>query len=42
MTDQLVFKIFVMGHYKELLSYKKSYELAMKVFHITKRFPAEE
>lgn len=31
-----------MGHYKELLAYKKAYELAMKVFHISKKFPAEE
>jgi four helix bundle protein len=31
-----------MGHYKELLAYKKSYELAMKIFHISKRFPPEE
>jgi len=31
-----------MGHYKDLLAYKKSYELAMKIFLITKKFPAEE
>lgn len=31
-----------MGHYKELLAYQKGYELAMKVFHISKRFPPEE
>ena len=31
-----------MGHYKELLAYQKAYELAMKVFHISKRFPSEE
>ena len=31
-----------MGHHKELLAYKKGYELAMKIFIITKRFPAEE
>jgi four helix bundle protein len=31
-----------MGHYKELLAYKKGYEVAMKIFHISKRFPPEE
>jgi len=31
-----------MGYYKDLLAYKKAYELAMKIFVITKRFPAEE
>jgi four helix bundle protein len=31
-----------MGHYKDLLVYKKSYELAMKIFLITKKFPPEE
>lgn len=31
-----------MGHWKDLLAYKKAYELAMKVFHISKRFPPEE
>src|SRR5258706_13360774 len=31
-----------MGHYKELLAYKKAYELAIRIFHISKRFPAEE
>ncbi|MBI3138968.1 MAG: four helix bundle protein [Sphingobacteriales bacterium] len=31
-----------MGHYKELIAYKKAYELAMKIFQITKQFPAEE
>jgi hypothetical protein len=31
-----------MGHYKDLLAYKKGYELAMEIFIITKRFPAEE
>lgn len=31
-----------MGHYKELLAYQKAYEPAMKVFHISKRFPPEE
>jgi len=35
-------KIFHMGHYKELLAYKKAYELAMKIFYISKRFPSEE
>lgn len=31
-----------MGHYKELLAYKKAYELAMKIFYISKGFPPEE
>ena len=31
-----------MGHHKELLAYKKGFELAMKIFLISKRFPAEE
>jgi len=31
-----------MGQYKDLLAYKKSYELAMKIFLITRKFPAEE
>lgn len=31
-----------MGHYKDLLAYKKSYELAMKIFIATKKFPTEE
>jgi len=31
-----------MGYYKDLLAYKKSYELAMKIFQLTKRFPPEE
>ncbi|MBI5856544.1 MAG: four helix bundle protein [Sphingobacteriales bacterium] len=31
-----------MGHYKELLAFKKGYELAMEIFILTKRFPPEE
>src|SRR5205807_2456095 len=31
-----------MGIYKDLLAYKKAYQLAMKIFIITKNFPAEE
>ena len=31
-----------MGYYKDLLAYKKGYELAMKIFQLTKRFPSEE
>lgn len=31
-----------MGHYKELIAYKKAYELAMKIFLTTKQFPREE
>jgi len=35
-------KLSFMGHYKDLLAFKKGYELAMEIFTITKRFPAEE
>ena len=31
-----------MRQYKELLAFKKAYELAMKIFIITKKFPQEE
>lgn len=31
-----------MGNYKELLAYKKGYELAMKIFLLSKNFPSEE
>ncbi|HEY6502471.1 MAG TPA: four helix bundle protein [Chitinophagaceae bacterium] len=31
-----------MGFYKDLLAFQKAYELAMKIFHISKRFPPEE
>jgi len=31
-----------MGHYKELLAYQKAYQLAMKVFHVSKKFPPGE
>jgi len=31
-----------MGHYKELLAFKKGYELAMEIFTISKSFPPEE
>lgn len=31
-----------MGHYKDLLAFKKGYELAMEIFTISKRFPPEE
>lgn len=31
-----------MGHYKDLLAFKKGYELAMEIFEISKRFPSEE
>ncbi len=31
-----------MGHYKNLLAFKKAYELAMEIFEISKRFPTEE
>lgn len=29
-------------HAKELLVYQRGYEFAMRIFHITKRFPSEE
>ena len=31
-----------MGHYRELLAFKKEYELAMLIFQVSKRFPSEE
>lgn len=31
-----------MGYYKDLLAFKKGYELAMEIFSISKRFPSEE
>lgn len=31
-----------MSTYKDLISYKKAYELAMKIFHMSKHFPQEE
>jgi four helix bundle protein len=31
-----------MGNYKELLAYKKSYDLAMQIFLVSKKFPPEE
>jgi four helix bundle protein len=31
-----------MGNYKDLLAYQKAYALAMKIFHMSKRFPPEE
>lgn len=31
-----------MSHYKELLAYKKSYEVAMTIFKLSKKFPPEE
>jgi four helix bundle protein len=31
-----------MGTYSDLIAFKKSYELAMDIFQITKKFPAEE
>lgn len=31
-----------MGHYRELLAFKKAYELAMLIFQVSKRFPSEE
>lgn len=31
-----------MGYYRDLLAYQKGYELAMKIFQLTRRFPTEE
>lgn len=31
-----------MGEYKDLIGYKKAFELAMEIFEITKSFPKEE
>jgi four helix bundle protein len=31
-----------MGYYKELLAFKKAYELAMLIFQVSKKFPPEE
>ena len=31
-----------MGNYKDLIAYKKAYELAMQIFQLTKGFPPEE
>jgi four helix bundle protein len=31
-----------MSTYKDLIAYKKSYEVAMKIFHLSKSFPQEE
>ena len=31
-----------MGTYRDLLAYQKSYDLAMKIFQVTKHFPPEE
>ena len=31
-----------MSTYKDLIVYKKAYQLAMQIFVITKRFPPEE
>lgn len=31
-----------MGDYNDLIIYQKGYKLAMDIFEVTKRFPAEE
>ena len=31
-----------MGSFKDLIAYKKAFELAMEIFEISKRFPKEE
>ncbi len=35
-------KLIDMGFYKDLLAFKKGYELAMEIFILSKRFPPEE
>lgn len=32
----------LMGHYKDLLAYQKGYDIAMKIFILSKKFPSEE
>jgi hypothetical protein len=31
-----------MGDFKDLIVYQKAYSLAMNIFHLSKKFPAEE
>ena len=31
-----------MGSYKDLMAYKKGYQLAMEIFFLSKKFPVEE
>jgi four helix bundle protein len=31
-----------MGYFKDLLAYKKAFELAIEIFELSKRFPKEE
>ena len=31
-----------MGYYKDLLAFKKGYELALEIFELSKKFPSEE
>ncbi len=31
-----------MGSFRDLIVYKKAFDLAMAIFHITKKFPADE
>lgn len=31
-----------MGDYKDLLAYKKAFDLAMEIFQVTKKFPSDE
>ena len=38
----LYIKLIAMGDFKDLIVYQKAYQLAMEIFHISKRFPAEE
>lgn len=39
---EIIIKKYPMGFYKDLLAYQKSYELAMKIFLLSKNFPPEE
>jgi four helix bundle protein len=34
--------MFVMGTYRDLIVYRKAYDLAMRIFHTSKKFPPEE
>ena len=38
----LYIKLIAMGDFKDLIVYQKAYQLAMEIFHISKKFPAEE
>jgi 23S rRNA-intervening sequence protein len=35
-------KTFSMGTFRDLIVYKKAFQLAMEIFEMTKKFPGEE